>query len=763
MKSLKFIHPIFFILIMFLTIAGCSKTKVTPLAVSQYKGVFTAPPSHIPTGKTPDGPIAGNGDVGLVYSGTPESQRFYISKNDFWKSKPGYPDGGVFLPGGLDIQVDALKGAAYHAEQVLENATLTADFKTAESAYSLQTWVAAGDNIIILEFESEGKPYEVKLNLWTQTGHESVNESGQDGDLHWVTRKFETPDLEWPTRIAIVMKVIDKGGSAFQLDPSGKVQVAIGVCTNHDQENYLEAAKAKVKDLGTESIRQLREEHVSWWKGFWSQSMVNIGDTLIEKYYYGSQYLLASCSRNINFPPGLWGNSLTEDASFENWVGDYHLNYNHQSPWWGVFSSNQIALADPYDTPILEYMENAKKHAREYLNCRGVYYPVGIGPKGFCPAMYPLTAEKMQFYYKTPETNIENGYMFLGQKSNAVFASLNMLLRYYYTYDTEYARKVYPFLLEVANFWEDYLKFENGRYVSYNDNVGEVGPWQGKDWKKNYGDINPVGSLGYLRIFFKGIMDISNDLKTDSGRQDKWLHIYENLSAIPTAEVDGRVRILGSEGGTGSGSRMIGARPGFMWKLLFPLPAFNTNEDTRMMEILLSEAKLWNEQQWDHAHSGGFEIIFSSAVRLGMDPEYILEKLTNRLTNGSYPNLWVPSGGGGVETLNTVPAAINEMLLQGHGGFIRVFPNWVRERDASFNTLRAIGAFLVSSSLKQGEVEYVKLHSEKGRPCVIENPWGDGNVNLERNGKKAGTLTGKLLKLETVPGEEIVLKPADNE
>jgi alpha-L-fucosidase 2 len=744
---------------MFLIIFGCRRDKGEQLFVSQYKGIFTTPPVHIPTGKTPDGPIAGNGDVGLVFSGTPDSQRFYFSKNDFWKSKPGYPDGGVFLPGGLDIRADALKGASYNTEQLLENATLRAVFKTAETGYMLSSWVAAGDNIVILEFASEGKPFDVKLNLWSQTGHESVNESGQAGEVYWVTRKFETPDLEWPTQIAMAMKIIGANGKDFRLNPSGKVIAAIGFCTNHDNNEYFETALAKVSSLTEESIMALRNAHEGWWKKFWSQSMVNISDTLIEKFYYGSQYLLASCSRNKNFPPGLWGNTLTEDASFYNWVGDYHLNYNHQSPWWGVFSSNHVEIADPYDTPILEYMENAKKHSHDYLNCRGVYYPVGIGPKGFCPAMYPLTAEKMQFYYKTRETNIENGYMFLGQKSDAVFASVNMLLRYYYTCDTVYAKKVYPFLLEVANFWEDYLKYENGRYVSFNDNVGEVGPWQGKDWKKGFGDINPVGTMGYLRIFFKGIIEISNDLNTDIERQAKWHDILDKLSPIPVKEVDGRLRIVGCEGGNGSGSRMIGASPGTMWSLLFPLPAFNRNADTALIKILRNEAELWNESQWDHAHSGGFEIIFSAAARLGIDPEFILEKLSNRLKNGSYPNLWIPSGGGGVETLNAVPAAINEMLLQSYDGTIKVFPNWVKTKDAGFTTLRAMGAFLISSSLKQGKVEYVTIFSEKGRPCILENPWGDVKVKMEKNGEKPQILSGRLLKFDTKLNEKISITP----
>ena len=65
--------------------------------------------------------------------------------------------------------------------------------------------------------------------------------------------------------------------------------------------------------------------------------------------------------------------------------------------------------------------------------------------------------------------------MFLGQKSNAAFAAVNMLQRIEHTWDLDYARKVYPFLQETARFWESYLKLEGGRYVITRDASGEVG------------------------------------------------------------------------------------------------------------------------------------------------------------------------------------------------------------------------------------------------------------------------------------------------
>ena len=56
-----------------------------------------------------------------------------------------------------------------------------------------------------------------------------------------------------------------------------------------------------------------------------------------------------------------------------------------------------------------------------------------------------------------------------------------MAMRWYHTYDLDYAKKVYPFVVEVVNFWEDYLKLEpfdkaqgkNKRYVIYGDSAHE--------------------------------------------------------------------------------------------------------------------------------------------------------------------------------------------------------------------------------------------------------------------------------------------------
>src|SRR5436190_8440517 len=83
----------------------------------RYKAILTSPPKIVPTPKTPDGALAGNGDIGLVLGGTPDQLTFYVGKNDFWRAYPVYPGGGIAHPGGLTVSIKDLKDASYYAEQ----------------------------------------------------------------------------------------------------------------------------------------------------------------------------------------------------------------------------------------------------------------------------------------------------------------------------------------------------------------------------------------------------------------------------------------------------------------------------------------------------------------------------------------------------------------------------------------------------------------------------------------------------------------------
>jgi hypothetical protein len=738
-----------------------------PATPAIAKAVFTSPPVRVPTAKTPDAPLAGNGDIGLTFGGTPNHLQLFFGKNDFWRAYPVYPGGGIALPGGLDMVIPALEDAGYYAEQLPDKARIDAVFTKNTLQLQAKAWVAAMHHTVVIELTAN-QTCSLQLKLWAAQGNTAVTGSGITNGVHWVTRSFEnTPLLEWPCHVALAMKVTGaqlSAGGQLQLQPDAKTCITVTLFTNQDKPNWKQAAIATAAGLTADSITAMRRTHESWWNRFWQRSGVQIGDTLLEKYYYASQYLFACTSRGDKFAPGIWGPFITRDSTA--WGGDYHLNYNYQAPYWAAYSSNYIDLTDNYDQPLLDYMDKGRWHAQDLLQCKGIYYPVGIGPKGLCTTRWPLTPEEMQQRYATRENTIDHGYKFLGQKINAVFGAGNMLMRFYSTYDAAYARRIYPYLLECANFWQDYLKWQDGRYVIEMDHYGEVMPnLRNKgQWRDQLGDFNSTLSLGLVKMLFKGIISVSEYLQRDADRRQQWQYILAHLSGFPVGEVEGRKSLKSVEKSPAAWhSRPMGLARVSIHGLLLPGGVCGPVTDAAFNALLLDDVRHWKDRmqgpgEWGNTLGNGIETCFPGAARVGYDPDDLLLQLKNRIRRQSLPNLWITADGGGIETLAAVPLTINEMLLQSYEGVIRLFPDWNPAKDASFHHLRAYGAFVISSSLKNGRVERVKITSEKARPCTIDNPWPGRTAQLLRNGQKAEQLSGNRFTFTTHSNEQLELR-----
>ena len=219
---------------------------------------------------------------------------------------------------------------------------------------------------------------------------------------------------------------------------------------------------------------------------------------------------------------------------------------------------------------------------------KGVHFPVSIGPWGLSP--------------EDPDGD-------WGQRSNAAFAALNFIWYYQYTQDVDFLRTTaYPYLLEVAAFWEDYLKSENGRYVIYRDSIHEgSGP-----------DMNPLLSLGLLRTLFRNLASMSEDLNVDAHRRPTWQHICEHLSEYPLQEHNGKTVFRYSEQGMAwCGSNTLGIHH------IFPAGAIGLDSDPRLLEICRNTIDAM--ARW---HDGnGFSSWYTACVRVGYDPKTILTRL----------------------------------------------------------------------------------------------------------------------------------------
>jgi hypothetical protein len=104
-----------------------------------------------------------------------------------------------------------------------------------------------------------------------------------------------------------------------------------------------------------------------------------------------------------------------------------------------------------------------------------------------------------------------------------------------------------------------------------------------------------------------------------------------------------------------------------------------------------------------------------------------------------------------------LPAVINECMMQSYNGIIRLFPNWPANKEGQFNTLRAAGGFLISSSCKGGTVRTFSVLSEKGGILKFYNPWGS-EIIIDSNGRKS-SVSGEIIGLKTNPGELLDFQP----
>ncbi len=195
-----------------------------------------------------------------------------------------------------------------------------------------------------------------------------------------------------------------------------------------------------------------------------------------------------------------------------------------------------------------------------------------------------------------------------------------------------------------------------------------------------------------------------------------------------------------------------------MHGLIYPAPNIGLSSDPEYLKMIRDDMKKWDDKIWlDHGNA--FQTVFIGAARVGYDPDFLWAKAREKIAKSSYPNLWITAMGGGIETCSGIPGMINEMMLQSHGDVIRIFPVFPANQKASFYRLRTFGAFLVSSAIENGKIQYVIIESEKGRECNILNPWPDKTVRVFRNRKESKATSGTILRLLTEPGEELTLVP----
>lgn len=715
--------------------------------IGKHKILFTAPPKRIPVPYAVDAPMLGNGYTGIAISGNPEKQVYYIARNDFWRLKSSYNQCFPAVLGKLEIDIPELKDAEYRVEQNLYEAKTYSSFSKSDFRVNYTTYISAVQDIMIVEISSEGKKISGTVNLVLPGTDEILDnppfdvvfedereQKNSNKGIYWISRGFKK-DVDIASKASCAFNILGTSSNKFSIEPGQKVNVAIAFSSNFKAKDCVKEVLENVSGINESNIVDIEKEHVRWWKDYWSKSYIDINDDVVEKQYYLSNYSMACFSRDTDFPPSIFGTCITKERPY--WSGDYHLNYNHMAPYYGLYSSNHIEQANPFNAPVLAMMERGKYYSKKITGIPdGILLPVGIGPLGMESTRKNELMVKHRYNY-IEEGSVEDEGLFFGQKSNSAYCLINMASQFYYTYDLEYGRRIYPFVKGVANFWEHYLKLEEDRYVIYNDAIHEG----------TVGTMNPILSLGLVRKVMEFAIDLSKELKIDKDKTQKWQHIFDNLSKYPLQERKGKTVFRYTEKGTDWWhNNTLGIQH------IYPSGQIGMDSDTEL--LLIAKNTIDVMQRW--IDPNGSNSFFPAAVRIGYNPDTILSKL-HKYIDLTYPNGFQLNNPHGIENFSTVPNTINEMLCMGYSDLIRVFPVWPKKKDATFVNIRTRGAFLVSSELKNGIIQYVKVFSEKGKTCFLENPWVDADVKVLRDNGREEKLKGRNLKIETIAGENVVL------
>jgi alpha-L-fucosidase 2 len=806
--------------------AACGSTPSAATAmVAKYKAVFTEPPKQVPFKYRVDAPLLGNGDMLAALAGAAEAPQLWLTLNDFWELKnetwlmgltesvltpSGNGQGGPRPVGRLVLQFPALAGGSYHVEQDLATATTYARYETSASSLEMRSWIAATENLLVIELTAKGQALEgsVVFHFPDEMGagvtgfaplggldEHPLQEKGLEEDVLWATRTYQE-GVDMPTKAVVAAHFLDPMGVSGQsivgappfggrvavadrgprltvrLEPGRTQTLAVAMRSWFKHLSPLKAARGRVQWIRVEDVQALRELHEAWWRKYWNVSSIEVDDPVVEQRYYLSHYVMGSLSRDADFPPNIFG---FESWDRPMWCGDHKIDYNYEMSFAAMYSSGRFEQAFPYEAPLLAAMDNAHEMARRLPigrrgglesvpsrdatvknGHRGVYFAIGLGPKGHLP---------------------ENGSW--GAKNQNAFALMPIAWRWNFTYDLEYAWKVYPLVRDVANFWEDDLLLRDGKYVMKGDCSGECGGTEDALDSENAGN-----GLSFLRATFRLVLQLSDALGVDCSRREKWQHILDQLSPYPTARAEQlqangmTVAALFPAGGDRTvfveqqGSNQIGRQ----W-IVYPSGEIGLGSDPQLLKIAqdTAEAEILRGKvtpnsievdEFPSNHNNPWRdfnfdcIFFPATVRIGYDPEVIWRELRSAIIETGAANGFRADNPHGLEKANLVPNTVNEMMLLSHENVLRFFRVWPRKShpNARFRDLRAYGAFRVSAALIGGNVTDVHITSEMGRECRIENPWSGRRVTVFRDGRKAETLQGNQLTLTTKRGETIELK-----
>lgn len=247
----------------------------------------------------------------------------------------------------------------------------------------------------------------------------------------------------------------------------------------------------------------------------------NSSNELIEKMWRFGRYLFISGTDEKSKPFPLYG----------LWGGDYQLMWSHnmanentQMIYWHSNVGNLVALNKALFRYYNDKLPQFKLNAKHLFGCNGIYMTAGTTPNISAPnQVVPVI---------------------MNWVGAAAWIAQHYYSHYCYTKDLDYLKETaLPFMIEVANFYEDFITYyDDGTIklypsVSPENTPSNFMPPQGVQMAHPMPTtINSTIDIALIKEFFTNMLQLQQQLDLYSERKPVWEKI---IASIPQYKING--------------------------------------------------------------------------------------------------------------------------------------------------------------------------------------------------------------------------------
>jgi len=306
------------------------------------------------------------------------------------------------------------------------------------------------------------------------------------------------------------------------------------------------------------------------------------------------------------------------------------------------------------------------------------------------------------------------------------YGNLPWALQCYYKYwkysgDDQIGKNLFPILKESTAFMISLLTKEaDGKYHVKDGRSPEY------DDSKLYKDANYT--LMSIDWSLKALLELDSVFALNDPLRDTWKEKLENLLPFPT---NANGYMINPTQGFDKGHRHYSHL-----LAIYPYHTVTIDDNQQTKDVITKSVNRWIDLTTTsgaagYTFTGGCAMygILGNGDKALTTLDYLKPKIhfNTMYEEGMNPVIETPLSG--VES-------INYLMLQSWGDVIRIFPALpAKWKNARFKDFRTEGAFLVSASSGNGIISNVEIFSEKGKTCMLKNPWKDKNFKVtDENG-----------------------------